>query len=151
MSMLCCGSLPLGEAWKLRMLCLLRVEQTIYLQVIPVSYTIHHLRLYDCRKQYMCRLTNSKECLPRKCPCSSKSYVREQLLHTDALRLVGAVTWTYPVSMRNRNEGTYRWEKGRHLVWPRLVQEIAEGKTSNELIWKVNEMTKNKTRQKKEH
>ena len=34
-------------------------------------------------------------------------------------------------------------EKGRHLL-PRLVQKIAEGKTSHELGWKVNVITKTK-------
>ena len=42
--------------------------------------------------------------------------------------------------------GTYRGgEKGRHL-WPRLVQTVAEGKTSYELSWKAKVMEKQKTR-----
>ena len=35
-------------------------------------------------------------------------------------------------------------EKGRHL-WPRLVQKVAEGKTSYELSWKVKLMIKKHT------
>ena len=39
-------------------------------------------------------------------------------------------------------------EKGRHL-WPRLVQKIAEGKTSYELSWKVKETIKKNTKKKR--
>ena len=46
--------------------------------------------------------------------------------------------WTLcAIKMRARNGG----KKGRHL-WPRLVQKIAEGKTSQELSWKLKVMAK---------
>ena len=43
-------------------------------------------------------------------------------------------------------------EKGRHL-WPRLVQKIAEGKTSYEyeLSWKVKVMIYEKEKEKTKH
>ena len=40
---------------------------------------------------------------------------------------------------RYKLKASTRGEKGRHL-WPRLVQKIAEGKTSYELSWKVEVM-----------
>ena len=44
--------------------------------------------------------------------------------------------------MRDKNEGPSReGGKGRHLC-PRLVQKIAEGKTSYELSWKVKVIEK---------
>ena len=39
--------------------------------------------------------------------------------------------------MRDKTEGTYRGGEGTTHLWPRLVQKIAEGKTSYELSWKV--------------
>ena len=46
--------------------------------------------------------------------------------------------WTLcAIKMTARNGG----EKGRHL-WPRLVQNIVEGKTSYELSWKVKVLMK---------
>ena len=43
--------------------------------------------------------------------------------------------------MRDKLKARTGGEKGRHL-WPRLVQKIAEGKTSYELSWKAKVMKK---------
>ena len=61
-----------------------------------------------------------------------------------------AVRMLNPVRAIKMKARTYRGggrirageEKGRHLG-PRLVQEVAEGKTSNELSWIVKAMIKN--------